>query len=233
MERWRVRDHEQEKWTAAQYALRFVRQGDVVGLGSGSTATDAICLLGERVRAGLKIRGIPTSRASAKLAIQLGIPLLTLDDAPLIDVTFDGADEVDARLRLIKGGGGALLREKIVAAASRKLVILADSSKWVRTLGRFPLPVEIIPFARALVARRIAALGATVRLRKDQSERAYVTDEGHWILDCRFGHIRNPAALAQKLSQMPGIVEHGLFIDYADVVVLARGSKVEVYRRKR
>ncbi len=227
-----MRDLEQEKWTAAHYALRFVREGDVVGLGSGSTATDALRLLGERVRAGLSIRGIPTSRASAKLARQLRIPLVTLDDAPQIDVTIDGADEVDARLRLIKGGGGALLREKIVASASRKVVIVADSTKRVRTLGKFPLPVEIIPFARALLERRIAALGASVRLRKDRRGKPYVTDEGHWILDCRFGRIRNPAALAQKLSGMPGVVEHGLFIDYADVVVLARGSKVEVYRRK-
>ncbi len=227
-----MRDHEQEKWTAAHYALRFVREGDVVGLGSGSTATDALRLLGERVRAGLRIRGIPTSRASAKLASRLRIPLITLDDAPQIDVTIDGADEVDARLRLIKGGGGALLREKIVASASRKVVIVADSTKRVRILGRFPLPVEIIPFARALLERRIGVLGASVRLRKDQRGKPYVTDEGHWILDCRFGRIRHPAALAQKLSGMPGVVEHGLFIDYADVVVLARGSKVEVYRRK-
>ena len=147
-------------------------------------------------------------------------------------MTIDGADEVDPRLRLIKGGGGALLREKIVAAASRKLVIVADSSKWVRTLGKFPLPIEIIPFARTLVVRRIAALGAFARLRKDTRGKPYVTDEGHWILDCRFGRIRNPAALAEKLSRMPGVVEHGLFIDYADVVILARGSKIEVYRRK-
>ncbi len=227
-----MRDLEQEKWTAAHYALRFVREGDVVGLGSGSTATDALRLLGERVRAGLSIRGIPTSRASAKLAARLRIPLVNLDDAPQIDLTIDGADEVDARLRLIKGGGGALLREKIVASASRKVVIVADSTKRVRTLGKFPLPVEIIPFARALLERRIAALGASVRLRKDRRGKPYVTDEGHWILDCRFGRIRNPAALAQKLSGMPGVVEHGLFIDYADVVVLARGSKVDVYRRK-
>lgn len=228
-----MHDHEQEKWAAARYALRFVREGDVVGLGSGSTATDALRLLGGRVRAGLKIRGIATSRHSARLAARLGIPLITFDDSPQIDVTIDGADEIDTGLRLIKGGGGALLREKIVASASRKVVIVADSHKWVRTLGKFPLPVEIIPFARALLARRISALGASVRLRKDARGKPYITDEGHWILDCRFGRIRNPEALAQKLSQMPGVVEHGLFIGYAHVVVLARGPAIKVYRRNR
>jgi ribose 5-phosphate isomerase A len=227
-----VANREQEKLEAARYALRFVHAGDVVGLGSGSTATDAIRLLGKRVRAGLRVLGIPTSRHSARLADRLGIPLTTLEANPQIDVTIDGADEVDPQLRLIKGGGGALLREKIVAAASRREVIVADSSKWVRTLGKFPLPVEIIPFARAPVARCIAALGARVRLRGTHSK-PYVTDEGHWILDCRFGQIRDPEGLARMLSQTPGVVEHGLFIDHADVAVIAHGRQVRVYFRRR
>ena len=221
----------EEKLAAARAAIGFVRAGEVVGLGSGSTASIVIRLLAERVRAGLRIRGVATSAHSEHLARKLGIPLTTLDKIQQIDVTIDGADEVDPRLRLIKGGGGALLREKIVASASRKMVIVADSSKCVRALGRFPLPVEIIPFASALVKKNITALGATVRLRRNADGKPYVTDEGHYILDCHFGRIANPAALARKLEHMPGVVEHGLFIGFADVAVIAHGSKVEVHRR--
>lgn len=224
-------NREKEKVEAASFALGFVRQGDVVGLGSGSTATRAIHLLGERVHAGLRIRAIPTSIQSQKLAARLGIPLTDFDKAPQIDVTIDGADEVDPKLRLIKGGGGALLREKIVASASGKLVIVADSSKWVDVLGKFPLPVEIIPFASGLLKKMITALGASVKLRKNAKRKPYVTDGGHHILDCHFGRIDDPVALARQLDQMPGVVEHGLFIDLADVVVIARGSAVDVYRR--
>src|SRR5215510_10885940 len=164
--------NDSEKQEAARASLKYVRDGQIVGLGSGSTATFAIRMLGERVREGMKIRGIPSSIASRDLAIELGIPLITFEDAQQIDVTIDGADEFDPALNLIKGGGGAMLREKIVAWASKQLVIVADSSKQVSTLGRFPLPVEVIGFAEPLVARRIAALGATVTRRKDSSDKA-------------------------------------------------------------
>jgi len=223
--------NDQEKEAAARASLRFVQEGNIVGLGSGSTATYAVRFLGERIRAGLKIRGIPTSAQTKELATSLGIPLATLDEYQQIDVTIDGADEVDPQLQLIKGGGGALLREKVVASASRQLVIIADSSKQVPVLGKFPLPVEVIPFAQPLVAKRIAALGASAKLRRQTSGSPFVTDEGHHILDCSFGQIPDPAALARTLKAMPGVVEHGLFIDMASVVLVARGDMVQEVRR--
>ena len=218
--------NEQEKQAAAQASLRFVKDGDVVGLGTGSTASIAVRLLGERVRAGLKIRGIPTSLETQELATELGIPLLTFDDVQEIDVTIDGADEVDPQLQLIKGGGGAMLREKIIASASKKMIVVADSSKQVTVLGNFPLPVEVIGFAQPLVKKRIEALGASVSLRHDAHGRLYITDEDHHILDCRFGKIPDPVTLARELDSMPGVVEHGLFIGLATVALIARGGEV-------
>jgi ribose 5-phosphate isomerase A len=220
-----------EKAAAARASLRFVQDGNIVGLGTGSTAAYAVRFLGERVQAGLKIRGIPTSVQTKELAAGIGIPLTTLDEFQQIDVTIDGADEFDPQLHLIKGGGGALLREKIIASASRQLVIIADSSKQVAMLGKFPLPVEVIPFAQPLVARRIAALGATVKVRKDGKGNPFVSDEGHHILDCSFGQIPDPPALARTLSDMPGVVEHGLFIDLASRVLVAKGENVTELRR--
>lgn len=222
--------HDQEKEAAARASLRFVRDGDIVGLGSGSTAAYAVRFLGERVRAGLKIRGIPTSSQTRELATSLGVPLTTFDEVQEIDVTIDGADEVDPQLCLTKGGGGALLREKIVASASRQLVIIADSSKQVPMLGNFPLPIEVIAFAQLLVKKKIEALGASVKLRQSNGS-PFVTDEGHHILDCSFGQIPDPPALARRLSDMPGVVEHGLFIDMASVVLIARGQEVTELRR--
>jgi ribose 5-phosphate isomerase A len=223
--------NDQEKEAAARASLGFVEDGQVVGLGTGSTAAYFIKLLGERVRNGLRIRGIPTSIRSKELAESLGIPLITLDDCQEIAVTVDGADEVDPQLRLIKGGGGALLREKIVASATRQLVIVADASKQVQRLGKFPLPVEVIRFAQALVAKKIEALGAQVQLRCGADGKPYVTDENNHILDCRFGEIRDPDRLARELSEMPGVVEHGLFIGMASVVLFARGSEIVQLRR--
>ena len=217
-------DH--EKQLAAEASLKFVSEGDVVGLGTGSTAIIAIQLLGEKVKQGLRIVGIPTSQRSKQLAESLSIPLTSLDEVQQIDVAIDGADEIDLQLRLIKGGGGALLREKVVASAARQFVVIADSSKQVPVLGAFPLPVEVIPFAKALIARRIGDLGATVNLRRYAYGNPFTTDEGHHILDCHFGPIRDPEALARTLSDMPGIVEHGLFINMANIVLIGKGDEV-------
>jgi len=219
-----------EKEVAARASLKYVREGQVVGLGTGSTATIAIRLLGELVRGGLKIRGIPTSIASRDLAMQLGIPLTTFEEVQQIDVTIDGADEFDPELNLIKGGGGAMLREKVVASATKQQVIVTDSSKQVQVLGKFPLPVEVIGFAEPLVVKEISDLGARVVQRKDSAGKSYLTDEGHHILDCHFGEIPDPPALARRLSDMPGIVEHGLFVGMASVVLMAKAGEVEVFR---
>ncbi|MGC1648987.1 MAG: ribose-5-phosphate isomerase RpiA, partial [Candidatus Sulfotelmatobacter sp.] len=223
--------NDQEKEAAARASLRFVGDGQVVGLGTGSTAAYFIKLLGEKVRNGMRVRGIPTSDRSRELAESLGIPLTTLDECQEIAVTVDGADEVDPQLRLIKGGGGAMLREKIVASATKQLVIVADATKQVPVLGKFPLPVEVIKFAQALVAKRITALGAQVSLRKNADGTPFVTDEKNHILDCRFGQIADADTLARQLSEMPGVVEHGLFIGMASVVLLARGSEIVELRR--
>jgi len=224
--------NDQEKEAAARASLQYVKDGQVVGLGTGSTAAYFIKLLGEKVKEGLRIRGIPTSIRSRELAMSLGIPLTTLDECQEIAVTVDGADEVDPQLRLIKGGGGALLREKIVASATKQFVIVADASKQVERLGKFPLPVEVIRFAQALVAKRITALGAHVQLRQGPDEKPYLTDENNYILDCRFGEIRDADGLARTLSEMPGVVEHGLFIGMANVVLFARGNEIVELKRK-
>jgi ribose 5-phosphate isomerase A len=216
-----------EKEAAARASLKYVNDSQIVGLGSGSTATVAIRLIGERVRAGLKIRGIPTSIASCDLASQLGNPLTNFEEVQEIDVTIDGADEFDPALNLIKGGGGAMLRENIVPSASRQL---ADSSKQVRMLGKFPVPVEVIGFAERLIAKKISHLGAEVVQRQDRSGKPYLTDEKHHILDCHFGQIPDPPALARTLSEMPGVVEHGLFVGMAPVVLMAKAGDVEEFR---
>jgi ribose 5-phosphate isomerase A len=221
---------QEEKESAGRAAARLVSDGEIVGLGTGSTAYFAIVALGERVRGGLKITGIPTSVRTADLARTVGIPLTTLDEHPELDITIDGADEVGPDLNLIKGGGGALLREKIIASASKKMVVVADSGKIVAVLGRFPLPVEIIDFARAVVEKKIAALGATTKLRITSDGKPFVTDEGHHILDCSFGSIPDPPTLARELSNMPGVVEHGLFIGLAKLALVGRDDSVEEVR---
>jgi ribose 5-phosphate isomerase A len=215
-----------DKRLAAVASLDHVADGDIVGLGTGTTASLAIRALAERVHAGLRVRCVPSSERTRALATELAIPLTSLDDVSHIDVTIDGADEIDPQLDLIKGAGGALLREKIVASATRKLVIVADTSKQVAALGRAALPVEVVGFAQALVARRIAALGATVSLRRDDRGEVYVTDEGHHLLDCRFGTIGDAAGLARTLADMPGVVEHGLFVAMANLVLIGHDGAV-------
>ncbi len=222
--------NEKEKEAAGRAGAKLVRDGDVVGLGTGSTAYFAVIGLGERVKEGLKIIGIPTSIKTADLARSVGIPLTTFDEHPEIDITIDGADEFDPQLRLIKGGGGALLREKVVASASKKMVVVADSGKIVPVLGKFPLPVEIISFARTVVEKKIVALGGSPKLRTKPDGSPYITDNGNPILDCSFGKIADPPALALALSNTPGIVEHGLFIGLAKLALIGRGDRVEELR---
>jgi ribose 5-phosphate isomerase A len=219
--------NENEKELAGRAAAALVRDGDIVGLGTGSTAYFTVLALGERVRSGLKIVGVPTSNATADLARSVGIPLSTLDQHPVLDIDIDGADEIDPQLNLIKGGGGALLREKVIAAASRRMVVIADSGKLVPALGKFPLPVEIVSFARAVVEKQIASLGATVKLRTRADSSPYLTDNGNPILDCSFGRIADPPALARTLRDIPGVVEHGLFICLASVALIGKGDSVQ------
>jgi ribose 5-phosphate isomerase A len=222
---------DQEKQIAARAAANLVEAGSIVGLGSGSTSAHAVRFLAERVRDGLKIVGIPTSQQTQHLAEQLGIPLVTLDEHPKIDIDIDGADEIDPQLNLIKGGGGAFLREKIVASVSRRFIVIGDSSKQVKRLGKFPLPVEVVPFAQSLIKPQIEALGAKVSLRSYAYGNPYVTDEGHHVLDCTFGEIPDPAALAEKLSHIPGVIEHGLFIGMAELALIGKDGKVVQLRR--
>ena len=216
----------QEKQIAARAAIDLVEAGSIVGLGSGSTAAYAVRFLADRVRDGLKIVGIPTSQETKRLAEQLGIPLATLDEHGKIDIDIDGADEIDPQLNLIKGGGGAFLREKIIASVSRRFIVIADSTKQVKRLGKFPLPVEVVPFAQSLIKTQIEAMGAKVSLRNYAYGNPYVTDEGHHILDCNFGEISDPAGLAEKLCHIPGVVEHGLFIGMAEIALIGKEGKV-------
>ncbi|HMN37926.1 MAG TPA: ribose-5-phosphate isomerase RpiA [Hyphomicrobium sp.] len=223
------------KRQAAAQALELVTSGMRLGLGTGSTAAIFVELLGERLKAeGLDVLCIPTSEATRKQAEALGIALSTLDDTPYLDMTVDGADEMDEALRLIKGGGGALLREKIVASASARLVIIADNSKLVETLGRYPLPVEVVPFGltatRNLVTSLAADAGCTgqITLRLAGDGTPFVTDNGNYILDCAFGEIQDPEALDDALKLIPGVVENGLFLGLADLGIVAGPDGVTV-----
>ncbi|HSR53749.1 MAG TPA: ribose-5-phosphate isomerase RpiA [Acidobacteriota bacterium] len=216
----------EEKRAAAEAALKLVEDGMALGLGTGSTAAYAIRGLGRMVGQGLKVRAVPTSRQTEELAREEGIPLTDLEACPRLDLTIDGADEADPRCRLIKGGGGALLREKIVASASRRMVAIVDSSKLVDPLGEFPLPVEVVQFAWPVLLPRLALLGCAPVLRR-QGDKPFLTDEGNYIIDCPFKAIDDPRALAAQISPIPGVVEHGLFIDLCQEVILARSNSIE------
>lgn len=219
------------KLHAAQRALQLVESGMTLGLGSGSTATIWIKLLGEQVRNhGLKIRAIASSEDSERLGRTYEIPFFTFEECRRIDLTVDGADEIAPGLALIKGGGGKLLREKIVASASKQFVVIADESKQVEKLGRFPLPVEVIPMAAPLVAETLRGLGFTPKTRVDQTGKPYITDEGNLILDCSGLLIENPDKMAQNLDSIVGVVEHGLFLHMANLAIIA-GAKEVIERR--
>jgi len=227
-----------QKRAAAARALEFVRPGMRLGLGTGSTAKHFVDLLGERVRAGLDVVGVPTSLATQTDAQRYGIPLTTLEETPELDLTVDGADEIGPDLSLIKGGGGALLREKIVAGASARMIVIADESKWVNALGRFPLPVEVASFGVAATERSIDRIvaplqpGGRLTLRRGKDGHPFVTDGGHWILDAALGRIDDPPALAHALADVPGVMEHGLFIGLAQLVILGGPGGVRIIERR-
>ena len=225
--------HEAEKRTVGEAALRWVRSGMRLGLGSGTTSHWFIKELGERVRRGeLNVEGIATSRDSEELARECGIPLITPRQGLVLDLDLDGADEIAPDLSLIKGGGGALLREKVVARASRYFLVLADASKLVQMLGAFPLPVEVIPFTVPWVMDEIVKIGGSpvLRMKPDSGSVPYLTDQQNYILDSKFEPIESPADLASRLEKIPGIAEHGLFLGYANSALIARGSEVLVLR---
>jgi ribose 5-phosphate isomerase A len=226
-------DARQMKIKAAEAALSHVEDGMRLGIGTGSTAEEFVRLLAEKVANGFRIEGVPTSERTARLCLELGVPLKSLDELPELDLTIDGADEVDHHLRLIKGGGGALLREKIVAAASARMIVIADETKLVDTLGKFPLPIEVNPFG--LAATRIAieklasSLGLTGELAlRGLGKETFTTDGGHFILDASFGRIPDAEALASQLNAIPGVVEHGLFINLASSAVIAGPAGVRM-----
>jgi ribose 5-phosphate isomerase A len=227
------------KFNAAAAALDYVKDGMIVGLGTGSTSAHFVRQLGERVRQGLRVKGVPTSEATRNLAEQVGVPLLEISQITKLDVDVDGADEVDPGFRLIKGGGGALLREKIVAAASTQMVVIADDSKWVETLGAFPLPVEVTRFGFALTQERIRQVlhdthceGTEVVLRvSGKANEPVITDGGNYIIDAHTKRIAKPEALANGLAQVAGVVEHGLFIGLATTVILGKAKGAEVKGR--
>lgn len=226
------------KLNAAIAALDFIEDGMIVGLGTGSTSAHFVRQLGERVKQGLKVKGVPTSEATRNLAEQVGVPLLEISQITAIDVDVDGADEVDPQFRLIKGGGGALLREKIVAAASKQMVVIADSSKWVETLGAFPLPVEVTRFGFALTQARIhdvlratGSEGHEVELRvSGKANEPVITDGGNYILDAHALRIPDADALGAELKTIAGVVEHGLFLGLAQTVILGTSKGADVKR---
>src|SRR5262249_3345922 len=226
------------KGQAAARALEQVRDGMKLGLGTGSTARHFVDLLGEKVRAGLKVVGVPTSEVTRAQAEQCGIALTTLDEGDRLDVTIDGAAQGDAARNLIKGGCGAVLREKIVAAASDRMIVIADESKWVDALGRYPLPVEVVPFGlgatQRAMERAFAAAGVSGQmvLRTGKDGHVFVTDGGHWIVDGHLGRIADPPRLAGLLNTIPGVVESGLFVGLASTVILAGANGIRVVERR-
>lgn len=225
-------DYEAEKKMAALKSVEYIEDGMAVGLGSGSTARLFVQALGERVRQGLDIKAIPTSKKTKAQAITEGITLTNFNEIRRLDVTVDGADEIDSNLNLIKGGWGALLREKIVAMATDCFIVVADSRKMVKTLGSFPLPVEVIPFGWQNVAESIRQLDSTVELRMKENGHPFRTSQRNFVLDCMFGDISDPAYLGTKLRQIIGVVEHGLFVGMTDTAIIGKKDSVEIVSGK-
>ncbi|HLF15939.1 MAG TPA: ribose-5-phosphate isomerase RpiA [Candidatus Thermoplasmatota archaeon] len=226
-------DREALKRQAGEAAAELVTDGMVVGLGTGSTVRFTTEALGRRRKEGLRILGVPTSEATARLARGLGIPLTTLDEHPEVDLTVDGADEFDAELRLIKGGGGALVREKVVARASRRMVVVADASKQVERLGStFPLPIEVLELGKTPALRFVESLGADVKLRRGPDGRPFRSDNGNPILDAKWPHIADPEELERRLETYPGVVGCGLFLGLCDLVLVADAAGVRRVERK-
>lgn len=221
------------KRLAGERAAEFVEDGMTIGLGTGTTVYWTLRRLGEMVASGSRVRGVATSKQTEDAAREFGIPLATLADARALDLTIDGADEFDPEFNLIKGGGGALLREKFVALASRRLIVVADESKRVAALGAFGLPVEVVPFAFETTLARIAGTGCAPRLRATSEGAPYVTDNGNYIADCACGAINDPAELHRRLKLLPGVIETGLFVGMVDAVIVAGESGVEVLERSR
>ncbi len=221
---------EEMKRLAGEKAAEYVKDGMVVGLGTGSTVKYTILKLGEMVRDGLDIIGIPTSRATEELAREVGIPIGSINEYGDIELTIDGADEVDPEMNLIKGGGGALLREKMVAYASKYEVIVVDESKIKEYLGEFPLPVEIVKFGHRKTMKNLEALGCVPALRMKDGE-VFITDNGNYIVDCKFGRIEKPAEMEVEIDRIPGVVEVGLFINIADEVIIGKKNGVEIRKR--
>ncbi|WP_334128553.1 ribose-5-phosphate isomerase RpiA [Sneathiella sp.] len=219
---------DEQKQAAAAKAVEYIEEGMVLGLGTGSCAAKMVDLLGKRVAEGLRVTGVPTSEATAAQARSLNIPIVGLDEVSVIDLTIDGTDEVDPEGRLIKGGGGAHLREKIVASLSDRMIVIAEAKKKVRQLGAFKLPVEVVRFAAGALKPKLEALGSVPTLRLAKDGTPFLTDEGNYIYDCAFGKIDDPEELALTLSTMPGVVEHGLFIGYADLILIGTDDGVEV-----
>jgi len=216
-----------EKQRAAEAAVEYVKDGMIVGLGTGSTTEFAVKKLGERVRDGLAIRGIPTSDVTKVQAEEEGIPLIDFSETMYIDLTIDGADEIDVNLNMIKGGGAALLREKIVASASKEEIIIVSHEKFVKQLGSFPLPVEVIPFGWQIIFNQLENLGGSPDLRLKQGQ-PLLTDQGNYIIDCRFRQILDAAQLEQRLNMIPGVVENGLFTGLCTRMIMAEGEKIVV-----
>ena len=220
------------KKLTGEKAAEYIEDGMIIGLGTGSTAYYAIKKVGEMVRNGLKIKAVPTSKETAELAAAEGIELVELADVEALDLTIDGADEVDPDFNLIKGGGGALLREKIVASATEKLIIVVDESKLVEHLGSFHLPVEITPFSWQYTQRMVEKFSCSSEIRKKDGE-IFVTDNGNYILDCDFGKIEDPLKISVELNKLPGVVENGIFAEMAEIVVVGyNDGHIEVLDKK-
>lgn len=227
----------EQKARAAEAALAYIEDGMILGLGSGSTAEMFVRLLGERIKAeGMRVQGVPTSAATEAAAADAGVPLIPVEHAQRIDVTVDGADEVDGRFRLIKGGGGCLLREKIIADASDLMIVVVDETKLVARLGAYPLPIEVEPFGFTITAKKafdalrragVERPEVTLRRRGDGLE-PFLTDGGHYILDCACGEIPEPELAAAELIDLPGVIEHGLFLELARVVIVGEERRARV-----